>query len=174
MIFLSVIHKRLDYYIFRESFSPCYHNGGFARTSLNAQVLQAEMSDKTKKNVWWPDVSTPTAARSARMYGVWAAVFSAVVTAILASWSLGSGKAALELVDVCAFLDVTIFVAVAFGIYKESRFAAVAGLVIFVGEKLYQLAVTATTSGTILAFILAMCYVAAIRGTYALRRFPGE
>jgi hypothetical protein len=144
------------------------------------------MSDKTKKNawwqkqknVWWPDVSTPAAARSARMYGVWAAVFSAVVTALLASWSLGSGKAAFELVDAWSFLDVAIFVAVAFGIYKESRFAAVAGLVIFVGEKLYQPVVSTTptpgTSGIIVAFFLTICYVAAIRGTYALRRFPAE
>lgn len=129
------------------------------------------MSDKTKKNVWWPDVSTPGAARSARMYGVWAALFSAVITALLASWSLGSGKAALEFVDAWAFIDVAIFSAVAFGIYKESRFAAVAGLVIFLGEKLYQIAISTTTSGIIMALILSTCYVAAIRGTFALRRF---
>ena len=131
------------------------------------------MSDRTKKNVLWPDVSTPDAARSARMYGVWAAVFSAVVTALLASWSLGSGKQAFEFVGPWAIIDVAISAAVAFGIYKESRFAAVAGLVIFLGNKGYQIAVTTaiTTSGIIVAFILTMCYVAAIRGTYELRRF---
>lgn len=131
------------------------------------------MNDKVKKNVWWPDVSTPIAARSARMYGVWAALFSAIVTALLASWSLGSGKAALGFIDAWAFLDVAIFAAIAFGIYKESRFAAVSGLVIFLGEKLYQISITTITpmSGIVMAFILGMCYVAAIRGTYALRRF---
>ena len=129
------------------------------------------MNDKTKKKAWWPDVSTPTAARAARMYGVWAALFSAVVTALLASWSLGSGRPALGFVDAWAFVDVLIFTAIAFGIYKESQFAAVSGLVIFLGETLYQISITTTTSGVVMAFILGMCYVAAIRGTYALRRF---
>ena len=129
------------------------------------------MKDKNKKNIWWPDVSTPTAARSARMYGIWAALFSAVVTALLASWSLGSGKLALELVDAWAFIDVVIFTAIAFGIHKESRFAAVSGLVILLGEKLYQISIASTTSGVVMAFILGMCYVASIRGTYALHRF---
>lgn len=132
------------------------------------------MSDKKKKNILWPDVSTAADARSARMYGVWAAVLSAIVTALAASWSLGSGKAAYGLVDVWSFLDVAIFVTVAFGIYKESRFAAVAGLTLFVAEKLYQLAVIPTsfnTTSIIVAVIFAMGYLAAIRGTYALRRF---
>ena len=102
--------------------------------SGKAQAWEAEMNDKSKKKVWWPDVSTPAAARSARIYGVWAALFSAVVTALLAAWSLGSGKAAFELVDAWAFIDVAIFVAIAFGIYKESRFAAVAGLVIVISR----------------------------------------
>lgn len=132
------------------------------------------MGDKKRKNIWWPDVSTPIGAQSAKMYGVWAALFSAVVTALLAAWSLGSGEPALEIVDAWAFVDVAIFGAVAFGIYKGSRFAAIAGLVIFLGEKIYQIAVTTTVSGLVLALILAMCYVAAIRGTYALRRFSKE
>lgn len=149
-----------------------------AKGSGNAE-MEAQMSDKIEKNswwqkqknVWWPDVSTPMAARSAKMYGIWASVFIAIVNALLASWSLGSGKPALGLVDPWSFIDVAIFVAVAFGIYKESRFAAVAGLVIFLGEKLYQISITTTkTSQIIMAFILAMCYVAAIRGTYALGR----
>src|SRR5437016_14133045 len=113
------------------------------------------MDDKTKKNVWWPDVSTPAAARSARMYGVWAALFSVRVTALLATWSLGSGKPALEIVDAWAFIDVVIFTAIAFGIYKESRFAAVSGLVIFLGEKFYQISITSTTSGLVMAIILS-------------------
>ncbi|MGC2048458.1 MAG: hypothetical protein WA635_07600 [Gallionella sp.] len=131
------------------------------------------MSDKTKKNIWWPDVSTPAAALSARIYGVWAAAVTSILTALLASWSLGSGKAAYGLVDTWSFVDVAIFTAIAIGIYKKSRFAAVAGLAIFVAEKLYQLAITPTainTTSTIVAIIFAMCYVAAIRGTYALRR----
>jgi hypothetical protein len=128
------------------------------------------MAEGKRKNAWWPDVSTLEGARSARMYGVWAALFSAVVTAAFATYSLMSGKVALDFIDASAFVDVAIFAAIAFGIYKGSRFAAVAGLVIFVGEKVYQWSVTGTASGVFLAVALVYCYVVAIRGTYALRR----
>jgi len=128
------------------------------------------MAEGAKKNVWWPDVSTVAGARSARMYGVWAALLSAVVTAIFASWSIVSGKEALGFVDASGFVDVAIFAAIAFGIYKGSRFAAIAGLVVFAGEKVYQMTVSSTGSGIFLALALTYCYVIAIRGTYALRR----
>jgi hypothetical protein len=127
-------------------------------------------SEKKKTGFWWPDVSTPAGARSATMYGVWAALFSAVVTAALAAWSIVSGEAAPDLVDAWSFVDVAIFAAIAFGIWKRSRFAAVAGLVIFVAERIYVMATTPGGSGLGLALVLAMCYVAAIRGTYAFRR----
>ena len=132
------------------------------------------MAEGTKKNVWWPDVSTLAGARSARMYGVWAALFSAVVTAIFASWSIVSGEEVLGFVDASAFVDVAIFAAIAFGIYKGSRFAAVAGLVVFVGEKIYQMAFSSSGSGIFLALALTYCYVIAIRGTYALHRLRRE
>ena len=132
------------------------------------------MAEGTKKNAWWPDVSTLAGARSARMYGVWAALFSAVVTAIFATWSLVSEKPVLDFVDASAFVDVAIFAGVAFGIYKGSRFAAIAGLVVFVGEKVYQMAVSSTGSGIFLALALTYCYVTAIRGTYALHRLRRE
>src|ERR1035438_6418278 len=128
------------------------------------------MNDKTSNYGWWPDVRTLSSARSARMYGVWAAIFSATVTALLASWSLISETTVFGFVNAWAFIDVLIFAAVAFGIYRESRFAAVAGLAIFVGEKLYQMSVSTTTSGGVMALILSMCYVASIRGNYSLHR----
>jgi hypothetical protein len=132
------------------------------------------VGEGTKKNVWWPDVSTLAGACSARMYGVWAALFSAVVTAIFATWSLVTAKPVIDFVDASAFIDVAIFAAIAFGIYKGSRFAAVAGLVVFLGEKIYQMAVSSTGSGIFLAVALTYCYVIAIRGTYALHRFRRE
>jgi hypothetical protein len=129
------------------------------------------MSAKTKKNIFWPDVSTSVNARSARMYGVWAAALSSIVTALAASWSLGSGRAAYGMITPSNFFDAVIFAAIAFGIYKKSRLAAVAGFAWFAFEKLVQFVdspAAFTIPNTIFAICLALCYVTSIRGTYAL------
>lgn len=129
------------------------------------------MTDSKKKsNALWPDVSTIKGARSAAMFGFWAATFTAAVTALVAAWALGSGKAALGFIDASAFLDALLFAAVAFGIYKESRFAAIAGLLLFIAEKIYQIAATGAFRGAYIAFALLFCYVISIRGTFALRK----
>src|SRR5713226_1817953 len=99
------------------------------------------MSER-KVGFWWPSVGSVEGAKKASMYGFWAAIFSAVVTALFAAWALGSGKVALGFVDAWAFADALIFSAIAFGIYKESRFAAVAGLIFFVVEKIDQFSKT--------------------------------
>ncbi len=132
------------------------------------------MTDKAKKNFLWPEVSTVSEARSAVMYGVWAAAFSAIVTALAASWALGAGRTAFGIVNASAFVDAVIFAAVAFGIYKESRFAAVAGLIIFVGEKIFQVVETGNLPGVILVVVLIFCYIVSIRGTFALSKLRAK
>ncbi|HEY1269106.1 MAG TPA: hypothetical protein VGH16_17740 [Candidatus Binatia bacterium] len=126
--------------------------------------------ERQKTNFWWPDVSTIDGAKKASMNGVWAAVFTAVVTALVASWALGAQAAAFGYITAWAFLDAILFSVIALGIYKESRFAAVAGLSLFVIEKIDQFSHGPKTSGIIMAIVLTLCYLAAIRGTYALRR----
>lgn len=128
------------------------------------------MTEKRKTNMWWPDVSTLEAARQARMYGVWAAAITALLTSLLAAWSLGAGKEAFGFVDAWAFLDAAMFAAIGFGIYKGSRFAALAGLILFVAEKILQVAMTGKLGGFIMAFLFVLLYITAVRATFALHR----
>lgn len=128
------------------------------------------MTDKARNYGLWPEVTTIAGARSAVMYGVWAALFSAIVTALLAAWALGSGRAALGFVNAWAFVDAAIFAAIAFGIYKESRVAAVFGLVFFVGEKILQVMDTGSLRGSFVAIIIILCYAISVRGTVALHK----
>ena len=78
-----------------------------------------------KRNVFWPDVSTLGDARWATKQGVWAALFVACVTAIVSLAALTMHKPVLG-VSGSALIDAAIFAAVAYGIYRNSRFAAIA------------------------------------------------
>jgi hypothetical protein len=128
------------------------------------------MDDNHKKTFFWPVADTEQSAKKLLRYGVVAALFTAVVTALVAAWALGANQRAFNFVGVEAFLDVALFLAIAFGIYKGSRIAAVGGLLLFVAEKAYQIEQTGKLQGIWMAVILIVCYIYAIRGAFGLHR----
>jgi len=129
------------------------------------------MEEKPKFKWWWPDVSSVDAAGRAVKQGMWAAVFVAFVTALFASYALGSGKMVAGFVDASAFIDSVIFAIVAIGLYKQSRIAAIAGLAIFLFEKIVQFTMApVATGGIFMAIILTLCFIGAVRGTNALHK----
>jgi hypothetical protein len=128
------------------------------------------MEDNQKKTFFWPAADTEQSAKKLLRYGVVAALFTAGVTALAAAWAMGAERKAFNYIGAGAFLDVALFLAVAFGIYKGSRIAAVGGLLLFLAEKAYQLQQTGNLQGAWMAVILIVCYVFAIRGTFSLHR----
>jgi len=128
------------------------------------------MEDDQKKSFIWPAVDTEQAAKKLLRYGVGAALFSAVVTALVAAWAFRANTRAFNYIGADAYLDAALFLAVAFGIYKGSRIAAVGGLLLFVAEKAYQFEQTGTLRGAWMALFLIVCYLYAIRGAFALHR----
>lgn len=132
------------------------------------------MAESFGKNFFWPDVSSIENAKKAAGYGVGAAIFVAIVTAGLATWALIAQKTVVGFVDAWAYVDAVVFFAIAFGIYKESRFAAIAGLVLYVFEKWFQLQVTGELKGAVLAIFMIMFFISSVRGTYALRRLRAQ
>jgi hypothetical protein len=125
----------------------------------------------TKRNVFWPDVSTLESAEWAMKQGIWAAVFVALLTGIVASVALLIHKPILG-VGGSGLLDAAIFAAVAYGIHKNSRFAAVSGLVIYLLERIYMLKVGGAGGGgaTVMVVFLTLAFLSAVRGTFAYRR----
>ena len=125
-------------------------------------------------STWWPATDTLEHAQSTSRYGMWAAGFVAVVTAIVATIALVSGSA-IAGIDAWAYLDAVLFAAITFGIYKLSRVAAVAGLVLYVLESLYAMAQLAgPRSGIVLRIIITLAFVHAVRGTFAYRRLSAS
>jgi hypothetical protein len=124
-----------------------------------------------KRNVFWPDVSTLPDVAWAVKQGVWAAGFVAVVTGIVALVALSLHTAVLGL-GASALVDSAIFAAVAYGIHKNSRFAAVSGLVIYLVERIYMFKAAGVHGGgaTAMVVILTLAFVTAIRGTFAYHK----
>jgi hypothetical protein len=128
------------------------------------------MEDNYKGNVLWPAVDTEQSAKKLLLYGVGSALCTAILTALVAAWAMGAKQRAFNYVGAGAFVDVALFLAVAFGIYKGSRVAAVGGLLIFLVEKAYQFQQTGNLQGSWMALLLIICYAYAIRGAFALHR----
>ena len=105
------------------------------------------------------------------MYGVWAAVYGAAVTALTVVYSIATREAALGFTTPWYVIDVLIIAGIGFGIFKESRAAAVIGLVWFVGGKVHQLSTgNMTKSGLLIAVLLTWCYAISVRGNFSLHR----
>lgn len=125
------------------------------------------------KKWYWPDVSDLDGAKEAARYGMWCAVFVAGVTTfvvLLATFGvsiMGTKPAAL--------LDAVLFAGIAFGLSKNSRFAAVAGFVLFMIEKIYMLMTTGSfLSVGVLGIIIGLGFLNSIRGTFAYWKLAGN
>ncbi|MGN6094070.1 MAG: hypothetical protein ACTHOL_17105 [Luteibacter jiangsuensis] len=141
-----------------------------------AEAMKGRVSARKSKpaNVWWPDVGNLDQASSASDMGFAAASLVAGVNAIAATLSLVLHTAVIG-VDASAYVDATLFALAGWGIRRRSRVAALAGLLLFLFEKVYQL-ITQPKSimGLALALVLLMGFVNAVRGNFAYHRFVPE
>ena len=122
------------------------------------------------KQWWWPEVETREGAERATKQAFWAAVVVAGMTCLFAVLgALGVGFMRGLGFDAWAFLDAALFVVIAFGLRRQSRAAAWAGLLLFGVEKLY-LWNRNGVHGLWLAIIIFLAFISGVRGTSALSR----
>lgn len=116
---------------------------------------------------YWEDVSGVAGAEKAMNGGFWAALLVAIVTSLFVALSfagvslLGIGPAAL--------LDAAIFAAIALGIKRKYRLAAVAGLTLYIIERIYMLQ-RGGTSGIVMGIVFTLLFINAVRGAFAYHR----
>ena len=91
--------------------------------------MSDEQKEKRTDSILWPDIDTLEGARSATMQGVWAAGLVSAVT--LAASLYAHFATEFMNMSLGAVVDAVIFAALAFAIWKKSRFAAIAGLVVW-------------------------------------------
>jgi hypothetical protein len=129
---------------------------------------------KVPTNIWWPQITNAEEADHASKMGSGAAIFIAVVTAIIATVSTFTNAPILG-VNSNGYIDAAIFAFVAWGIRCRSNFVSAAGLAIFVLEKGYQFSTQPKSLGGLATTIFLLCgFVSGIRGTRAYWRFEPE
>ena len=134
------------------------------------------MANRNQPVRWyWPTFGNVADAVQASNQGMWAAVFCAAVTAIMATASIFAANGIIG-VRPSAYVDALLFAVIAWRIHARSKAFAIAGLCLFVLEKVFQIATHPETLrfGAILAVILLLCFISGVRGTFAYHRFAAE
>jgi hypothetical protein len=118
---------------------------------------------------YWPDVSDIDGARDATRYGMWCAILVAGVTALLSLLAF-SGTRIMGVTPV-SLIDAAIFAAIAFGLSRYSRFAAVAGFTLYLIEKIYAFVVTGSVLGVgVLGIVILFGFLNGMRGAFAYQK----
>ena len=120
---------------------------------------------------YWEDVTSVSGAEKAMNGGFWAALFVAIITSLVASLSFTGVH--IFGIGASAFLDAALFAAIAFGIKRKSRFAAVAGLCLYVLERIYMLQ-RGGAGGIVMGILFTLLFINAVRGAFAYYRLTGE
>jgi hypothetical protein len=133
------------------------------------------MAQKTAHSFWSP-VTTIAQARKVARQGCWTALLVAGITAAFAIASIALEDAALDLpINAWSFVDVVIFLAIAWGIYRLSRIAAVLGLVVYgLGQVLMWIAIGPQLEGIWLLTLIVFGFINGIRGTFTYHRLRRE
>jgi hypothetical protein len=118
---------------------------------------------------YWPDVSDLDGARDATRFGMWCALLVGGVTALFAVLSLFGIR--LMGIAPAALLDAALFGAIGFGLSRYSRFAAVAGFLLFLVEKIYAFVTTGSILGVgVLGVIILFGLFNGMRGAFAYQK----
>lgn len=131
--------------------------------------MTTQQKQQTKQQ-FLPSVDTLTDAKKAARQGVWASLFVVGMTSVMAVlWF-----ADVQLFDISAMLfGIVLYALVAWGIYCMSRIAAIAGLILYIIDRIAimsdpQVGVNGFSIG--IAVCITMAFVNSIRGTFAYHR----
>lgn len=132
------------------------------------------MSMRTSYSWFWPDVDTIECARSARMWGFWAVIVSGGLTSLITIWSLQTNQNYLGFqANEWSMMVVPISAAIAIGIYKENRIAALFGLVWYFAGQIPSFLYAPehiTKFSIMITCAMLLGHIASIRANFALYR----
>ena len=127
-------------------------------------------SKTTYRDFIWPNVNTPAGAAWATQLAFGSAAVCAVLTSVMSLLGVIGVQSVQEMgFGYGTLLDTTIFAMIAFGIWKESCFAAWSGLLFYCFERVGDW-ILFDTKGLLISFAFLFSFIAGVRGTVALRR----
>jgi hypothetical protein len=120
---------------------------------------------KSPLQQFWPEINDTASAKKAAMQGCWSSLIIAVITGAIAI-AAHYGYAFILGIDIYALIDAALFLIIAVGIWKMSRVAAIAGLILFIIERGLSIAEGGGTSNVIILIFFLLMFINGIRGTF--------
>jgi hypothetical protein len=101
---------------------------------------------------------------------MWCAILVAALTAGLSVLTImGMG---IRAISAYALVEALVFAGIAYGLSRYSRFAAVAGFVLYLADKIYAYVVTGSILGVgVLAVVVLFGFLNGMRGAFAYHKF---
>jgi len=118
---------------------------------------------------FWPNVDSRKNALFAIEEAFWVALIVSVFTFVFILIELL--RAQESGFDFVAFANCIFFVAIAFGIRRKSRIAALAGFMLYVFSRVYVLVATGHEN-FIIPILVALALLHGVRGTFSYHRLP--
>lgn len=117
---------------------------------------------------FWPDVSNVDEAKKACRVAMWCAVLVASITALFSILAIVGAAPKNLPIDGSALFDAALFAGIAFGLSRFSRFAGVAGFVLFLIERIYMIAKGGpAAAGLFMGIFLLLGFLHGMRGAFA-------
>jgi hypothetical protein len=119
----------------------------------------------------WPEIDDAESAMAASRLGVFAAVLYSVSSAVVVTYRLlhAPGAVWASPAAYLAYLDAAIFAALAVGIFRLWRSAAIVAAVLLFAEQVFG-AIRAHATG-ILSFVLVLFMISGARGTVLFHKY---
>jgi len=126
-----------------------------------------------KAHIFWPAMTNTAEAKQVAKQGFWAAIVVAVITAAFTIGTIAMGSLVPGMpINAWSFIDVGIFTAIALGIRKLSRIAAILGFVLYLSSQLSLLTAIGPQLARLPIFILLItAFLNGIRGTFQYHKF---
>jgi len=118
---------------------------------------------------FWPKITDVESAKAASRAGVAGAGIVVVVTLAFVVWGLLRGSPVAN-IGIAALIDAGLFLLIGFGIYRMSRVAAVAGLILYLVELWFTLKTGGTSANVVLPIIIILAFLGGIRGTFGYHK----
>lgn len=120
---------------------------------------------------YWPSTNSWIGALKASSQGFWAALSIAILSIVLSVYSIRVAPLFENTTALIILLQGLVFVALAFGIRKQSRLAAILALMWYSIAQIVE-ATAAKSLPSLLALFFIFFLVNGVRGVFAVHRFP--
>lgn len=127
------------------------------------------------KNFFWPDLHDLETAKKYSSRAAGFAFFVAVVTAAVAFAQTQLKLDIIAVIDAYSYIDAALFAVIGIFLLRCSRTAAVAGLLLYLGDQwLMAKMMGAGYRVSVLAVLITFGFVSAVRATFAYHRMRAE